>query len=118
MKPIPVYTNEGREEPGINDQQFLTYRIVTQSYSQQGYVPVERWVNGISLKNAGTGFVVVMGDPMQPGETKSIGGNKGEVYDEKHLDIQFTNPNAVLNPVNLLIVTQKFYVNIKKASTV
>jgi hypothetical protein len=120
MKPQPVYTNEGRDVLSIKTSRFLTFRIVTQSYSQAGgfYVPVERWVNAISLKNAGTGFVVVMGDPLQPGETKSIGGNAYEIYNEKHLDCVFTNPNAVVNPVNLLVVTQKFYVDVAEASTV
>jgi hypothetical protein len=117
MKPQPVFTNEGKEQ-GFNSMMVRTFRIYTQTYTQNGYVPVERWVNAVSIKNAGTGFVTVMGDPLQPGETKSIGGNAMEIYSEKHMDIQFTNPNAVPAVVNKCIVTQKFYVDMVPASTV
>jgi hypothetical protein len=113
------YTGEGKEVLTLGFDKLVKYHIVVTQYSSgPGYVPIERWVNAVVFKNAGTGFVTVMGDPLQPGETKSIGGNNFEVWDEKHCSFNFTNPNAVPNVVNLLIVTQKYYVEITRASSV
>jgi hypothetical protein len=114
------YTGEGREILTLGFDKLVKFHISVQQYSapQGGFVPIERWVNAVAFKNAGTGFVTVMGDPLQPGETKSIGGNNFEVWDEKHCTFNFTNPNAVPGVVNLLIVTQKFYVEITRASSV
>ncbi len=112
--PAPVITNEGNGAVRYKFDHFVKFHVYTQQFSVNTIVPVERWVNAVSVKNAGTGIVSFMGDPLQPLETKSIGGNAFEIWDEKHMDISFA-PGAT---TNLVIVTQKFYVDIVKASTV
>ena len=107
--------NEGADVVEFKFNHFVKFHVYTQQYTQNGIIPVERWVNAVSVKNAGTSVLTFMGDPLQPGETKSIGGNSFEIWDEKHMDIQFT-PGALL--VNLAVITQKFYVDIAKASSV
>jgi hypothetical protein len=116
--PKPVHTNEGSDTVEFRFNHFIKFHVYTQQYSSNQLIPVERWVNAVSCKNAGTSVLVFMGDPLQPGETKSIGGNSFEVWDEKHMDIQFTNPTALPTPINLAVVTQKFFVDIAKASLV
>jgi hypothetical protein len=118
MIPAPQRTNEGKEILDIGFKAFVRFHVYTQPYSVNTIVPVERWVNACSIKNAGTNVLVCMGDPLQPGETKSIGGNAFEIWEERHMDLVFTNPNAVVNPVSLAIVTQKFYVDISRAADV
>lgn len=118
MQPKPVTTNEGRDSVEFRFNHFIKFHVYTQQYSINTLIPVERWVNAVSCKNAGNTVLTFMGDPLQAGETKSIGGNSFEVWDEKHMDIQFSNPGGVLTPVNLCVITQKFYVDIAKASLV
>lgn len=117
-KPEVPGINEGAEVPRYKFDAFVRFHVYTQQYSNNLIIPVERWVNAVAIKNAGNTILTVMGDPLQPGETKSIGGNAFEIWDEKHFDIAFTNPNAVPVPVNLAVVTQKFYTDIAKASSV
>lgn len=117
-RPQPPRTNEGEEILDIGFSSFVRFRIYTQPYSVNTIVPVERWVNAVSIKNAGTGLLTCMGDPLQPGETKSIGGNAFEIWSEKHLDLVFSNPNLLPTPIFLAIVTQKYYVDISRASSV
>lgn len=111
----PTYTNEGQDTVEFRFNHFVKFHVYTQQYSVGAIIPIERWVNAVSIKNAGTSILVLMGDPLQPGETKSIGGNSFEVWDEKHMDINFQNTGA---QINLAIVTQKFYVDIARASNV
>jgi ABC-type uncharacterized transport system substrate-binding protein len=118
MKYSPPYANEGNELAEFKFNHFVKFHVYTQQYSTNQIVPVERWVNALSMKNAGTSVLVFMGDPLQPGETKSIGGNSFEIWDEKHMDIQFTNPSALPTPVNLAICTQKYYVDIARPENV
>jgi hypothetical protein len=112
----PVYTNEGNEAAVFKFNHFVKFHVYTQQYAIAAIVAVERWVNAVSVKNAGTCVLNFMGDPLQPGETKSIGGNSFEIWDEKHMDINFVNPGGLL--IQLAIVTQKFYVDIAAASSV
>lgn len=115
-KPQRIITDEGKGIVQYEFDHFVKFHVYTQQYTVAQIVPVERWVNAVSVKNAGTAVVNFMGDPMQPGETKSIGGNAFEIWDEKHMDINFVNPGGLLT--QLVIVTQKFYVGIENASRV
>jgi len=84
---------------------FVRMGWYTQPYTQNVIVPIERSVNAISIKNAGTGVVTVQGDPLQPGDTISIGGHPYGVLEEKHLNLVFA-AGAV---TNLVIVRQFFF---------
>jgi hypothetical protein len=115
-KPEMTVTNEGGGLVEYKFNHFVKFHVYTQQYTTAQIVPVERWVNAVSVKNAGTSVLNFMGDPLQPGETKSIGGNAFEIWDEKHMDINFINPGGLLT--QLAVITQKFYVGIENASRV
>jgi hypothetical protein len=115
MKPQKVVTDEGAGIIEYRFNHFVKFHVYTQEYTNATIVPVERWVNAVSVKNAGTAVLLFMGDPLQPGETKSIGGNAFEIWDEKHMDINFQNTGL---QTQLAIITQKFYVGIENASRV
>jgi hypothetical protein len=93
-----------RLQPGIK---LITFRISVMNYSTGCTVTVQRFVNAISFINDGTTTVNVMGEPIAPGQSKSIGGNLYEVFDEKNLTVQFVGAG-----VNSLWVTQKYYVDL------
>jgi hypothetical protein len=87
----------------------IEYNVVTQEYSLPQQVVLDRYCNGLVIKNAGNTLVIIMGDTLQPGESKSIGGNYGEVY-RARTDINFLPPPVPpLVTQNLAVVTQKFY---------
>ena len=88
----------------------IEYNIFTTPFTAPGEVMVDRKCNGFVIKNAGTTLVETFGEQLQPGESKSIGGNYGELFVGR-VDIKFTVqavPPAVIT--NLAIVTQKVYV--------
>lgn len=87
-----------------------------QPYAQQTNVPVVENCNGITIINVGTTICTVNGEQIQPGNSKSIGGNEMEIY-KGRCDIAFMTldkgivPAAQTTPViNCCYVTQKFYV--------
>jgi hypothetical protein len=89
----------------------LNFNITVQVYGVATRVPVEETCNAVTVKNAGTTLLFFNGDPLQPGESKSAGGNYGEIYMGR-VDLQFvtqTPPPTTIT--NLAVVTQKFYVD-------
>jgi hypothetical protein len=87
----------------------LRFNTSVQQYQGPKQVVIASYLNAISVKNEGTTLVIFQGDTLQPGESKSIGGNFGEIYDSR-IDIFFQTQvpaPAVIN--NLAVVTQKFY---------
>jgi hypothetical protein len=66
-------------------------------------------VNGFTVKNAGNTIVFFNQEPLQPGESQTIGGNEGEIFVGR-VDIYFKLPvPAPLTPVNMAWITVKFY---------
>jgi hypothetical protein len=93
----------------IGVEKLLQYDFAIQVYSVNTQVPLDPFCNGFSVKNiaaAGGATVVVMGDPLTPGQSKNFGGNRGEVFTGR-LDIDFTGAGS-----QLALVTQKYYTNI------
>jgi hypothetical protein len=93
----------------ITKDSLLRFNTSVQQYTGPQQVVVAENLNGISVKNEGTTNVIFQGDTLLPGDSKSIGGNFGEVYDAR-IDLWFITPTpapAVVN--NLAVVTQKFY---------
>jgi hypothetical protein len=87
----------------------LGYNTSVQTYKRAKQVVIDRLCNGVVIKNAGNTLVVIQSDTLQPGESKSIGGNSGEVFIGR-VDINFQLPAVIPVPVvNLVQVTQKFY---------
>jgi hypothetical protein len=88
---------------------FLKYSISNVLYQRQISVTVDRLCNGFSAKNAGNTIVLLNGEPLQPGESKSVGGNYAEVFVGR-IDVAFAMPDpAPGTPVNACYVTQKTY---------
>jgi hypothetical protein len=89
--------------------EFINYSTSNVLYQRQISVTVDKLCNGFSAKNAGTTIVLLNGEPLQPGESKSIGGNLGEIFVGR-IDIAFLLPTpAPATIVNACYVTQKTY---------
>ena len=88
----------------------VKYNTSTQEYVRLNSVVVQRGCNAVSVKNAGTTMVFWNGEPLVPGESKSVGGNEGEEYVGR-IDLTFgaaaVPPATVATPS--VWVTQKFY---------
>lgn len=91
-------------------EKLLQYNISTQVYNGSQDVPTMDFCNGFSVRNVGTNNVIVMGDTLAPNESKSFGGNRGEIFVGR-IDIKFP-PSAILT--NLCLVTQKYYMNVPR----
>src|SRR5277367_6274479 len=88
----------------------LVYNTNTFTYSNGINAPLDPYCNGIVVENLGTSVLVFQGDPIQPGNSKTIGGNLGEIYIGR-IDILFTNPSLLPTPVNNAFITQKYYMS-------
>lgn len=94
------------------DERLYYFDIATYTYSRQQKVNVPYLCNAITVKNTGNIICVVDEDPIQPGASKSMGGNRGEILTGRH-DISFTTAGmAVIPPTQnpSAVVTAKFYV--------
>lgn len=92
------------------DQISLPYNIWTGVYSNAAEIQWSRYLNGFTIHNTGTTFIFFNGDRIVPGESKTVGGNFGEVY-KGRLDLSFflqTPPPGTI--INQATITQKFYV--------
>jgi hypothetical protein len=87
-------------------EKLLQYNVSVQEYDRSQSVPKEPLCNGFIVRNVGTSGMTINGDALATGESKTVGGNRGEVYVGR-IDISFDNAGT-----NLCIVTQKFYLNI------
>jgi hypothetical protein len=93
---------------------FLKYNVSTQIYVQAGDVRVVDHVNALLLHNTGNTNLIVNGDILIPGQSKSIGGNVGEIF-AGPLELRFMIPSPAPSPItNEVRVTQKFYVNVER----
>jgi hypothetical protein len=84
---------------------FLKYNISTDTYSKSGKVTTARYLNGWSVVNLGANPVQVNGDTLTTGQSKSVGGNAGEIYIGL-IRLDF-GTGALID--NNAVVTQKFY---------
>jgi hypothetical protein len=103
MKTEPVHV--------ITEEKLLQYNLSVQIYNADTQLPVMEFCNGFSVRNiapAGGATVVIMGDPLIPGQVKNVGGNRGEIYVGR-LDLKFTGGG-----VQSCLVTQKIYTNIPR----
>ena len=96
-----------------DQDKWLFYDTSALQYTVASKIDLVFRCNGIVIKNAGTTILLVDNvDPLQPGESKSVGGNWREVYYGRHnisfAPNPFPPPGTV--PTNNAIVTQKFYI--------
>lgn len=85
------------------------YNTTTQEYKSLRSVNVDKLCNGFIVNNAGTTIVTLNGEPLQPGQSKTVGGNEGEIYVGR-IDLAFIIPSPAPTVINNSAwVTQKFY---------
>lgn len=92
---------------------FLKFDTITQTYNASGKISVVRNCNGITVTNLGDEAVTVDDRILYPGtpgsilgDSYTIGGNGGEIYNKRILNIYFAGGGV--NPK--VEVTQKYYV--------
>jgi hypothetical protein len=90
---------------------FIPFQIATTQYFEAVMVASHKYLNGITVKNDGTTLLLFNNEILQPGESKAIGGNAGEIYKIPVINLAFRIPSPVPSTItNLAVVTQKFYV--------
>jgi len=95
-------------------EKILHYNIVPTQYEKNTSVTVDKQCNGFVAKNTGNTLMNIMGEYLQPGESKSIGGNRAEIFIGK-VDIFFTGPSLIPaqpTAVTACVVTQKVYTDL------
>lgn len=88
----------------------LYFDSSVQTYSIAQNITLDLQCNGISVQNTGTSVALFDGDPLQPGASKAIGGNRLEIFVGRH-NISF---NSGVGLVDQVTVTQKYYVEPQK----
>lgn len=91
----------------------LDYTTRTTPTGQMLNITLDPWSNGLSVKNTGNSICIFNDDPLQPGESKTIGGNKGELLRGRYA-VKFQTPATV--PVGYVqfdqaVVTEKYYLD-------
>lgn len=90
---------------------FLHYDWALHPITRRGDVPLSQRCNGVTVKNGGNNIVLVNNEPLQPGESKALGGNYGELF-RGRVQINFMNQAVQPTPVvAIAYVTEKFYIN-------
>jgi hypothetical protein len=72
-------------------------------------IPIDQLCNGYSIKNTGNTILLFRKEPLQPGESKVIGGNFGEINTDR---VQISFQEQAVQPlpvVNQAWFTQKIY---------
>jgi len=91
-------------------EKLLQYNLSVQEYNVATQIATQEFCNGFVVRNIGTSTVIFMGDPLAPNESKSVGGNRGEIYVGR-MDLFFENTGA---QIDACLVTQKCYMNIPR----
>jgi len=91
----------------------LDYTTRTTPTGQALNITLDPWSNGLSVKNTGNSICIFNDDPLLPGESKTIGGNKGELlrgrYALKFQTPATAPPGYVQN--DQAVVTEKYYLD-------
>jgi hypothetical protein len=90
-------------------EKLLKYNFNTEQYAKAKEITIDPLCNGITVRNGGNTLVIFQGDVLNPGESKSVGGNRKEILWGR-VNISFQLPVIVPPvPLNLVFVTQKYY---------
>lgn len=92
-------------------RQALRYTTRTTQYGKEVNITLDRLSNGLTVKNGGNSVLIFDDDPLQPTESKGIGGNRAEILVGRYRlyfePIASPPPGYVQN--DLAIVTEKYY---------
>lgn len=93
----------------MEDLKDFRYDHSVRQVTQPGTVQLTKNVNAWAVHNTGNTIVLVNDDPLMPGDSKSIGGNLGEIFMGR-IYITFQIPSPAPSPIiNMATVTQKYY---------
>jgi hypothetical protein len=95
-------------------EKIIHYNIVPTQYEKNCQVTIDKQCNGFVAKNTGNTLLTIMGEALQPGQSKSIGGNRAELFIGR-VDLFFTGASLIpAQPVakNACVVTQKVYTDL------
>lgn len=95
------------------DETLLYYETSVQAYVRNQKINIPKLCNAVTVKNTGNIICLFDLDPLQPGESKAIGGNRAEVTIGRH-DIAFTTQGMTVIPPTQLpsaSVTVKYYIH-------
>lgn len=91
--------------------EWLVYNFDTNQYTSGRVIPLDKYCNGVTIKNTGTSDLVFQKEILSAGKSKAIGGNYGEILISR-IQISFQDP-AVPPPgyvrADQATVTEKFY---------
>jgi hypothetical protein len=92
------------------DEPVLYYDVHTDIYGAPQKINIDEFCNGMVIKNSGTTLLIVDGETLNPGESKSFGGNRMEILVGRHelsFQTQVPPPATIINQA---VVTSKVYV--------
>jgi|SRR6516164_10975316 hypothetical protein len=91
---------------------WLKYTTRKTIYASQQNINLDQYSNGLTVRNIGNSVCVFDGDPLQPGQSKAIGGNKAEILTGRYsFSFQpIANPPIGYVQMDMAIVTEKYYI--------
>jgi len=94
-------------------REWLYYKDNETVYTDTGNLTFDNFCNGWVIKNTGTTLLIVDNkEILQPGESKSFGGNAGEIYrGQKRINFQTQAPPPA-TIINMATLTEKIYVTL------
>jgi hypothetical protein len=99
-------------------EQLLYFDTSVLQYAVPAKINLDLLCNAIVVNNTGNIICLIDDEPLQPGDSKTIGGNRGEILTGRH-EIGFTTVGMAVVPSPIIqsaFVTQKFYINPPKGS--
>lgn len=89
-----------------NPDEFLEYNFSTNLYDGTKEFTLDKYCFGLTVKNRGTSLVIFNDEPLDPGESKTIGAHK-ETLLRARISISFDQSNG--GTTNAAWITQAFY---------
>jgi hypothetical protein len=98
------------------EEKVYFYNTNTLFFSSPAKVDFGDLVNGFTVKNAGNQILVFDDEELQPGESKAVGGNRGELFVGRK-DLFFRTPAGFVGTaVFAAYVSIKFFVRMNPLS--
>lgn len=90
---------------------WIKYTIREMEIGTPQNLTLDKYSNGFTLKNTGNSICFLNIDPLQPGESKAIGGNKSELLTGRYrvYFAPIANPPVGYTQQDNAILTEKYY---------